>query len=465
VKVHNKVGGSVADESSRWLDLLRELFGDRAEEALEEMQRMGLDPDRLAAESGMANVPGMLEHVIAQLRALMEQSQGQDVNWALAADVARGVAAQGGDPIVTAAIADEHRRAISQAELWLDVATDFPPSTLSPRVWSHAEWVEATLPTWRHLAGPIAISVSRALGRLIGQEADAENALLGQVSPTVCGMHMGQAAGMLAREAFGGTDLGLLLMPEARVILVPRSIQEFSEGLGIPFDEVRTFIALRECTHIRLFLHAPWLAGQLHSSIERYAKGVTIDPEALDEAVRDAGAGNPANLQKALSRGVFVGAHSEEQVETLESIETLLALIEGWVEEVVDAAAAPHLPHLRALEEMMRRRRAAGGPAEHTFATLLGLDLRPRRLREAATLWETLTRVVGPAGRDGVWSHPDLLPTTSDLDEPAAWVAARIAGEGADDVDRELRELLERPMPPDDPQPDTGPADDTNPLT
>lgn len=449
----------MADESSRWLELLRELFGDRAEEALEEMQRMGLDPDRLAAESGMTNVPGMLEHVIAQLRTLMEQSQGQDVNWALATEVARGVAAQGGDPIVTAAVADEHRIAITEAELWLDVATDFPPSTLPPRVLSHAEWVEATLPTWRILAGPVAVSVSRALGGLIGREMDVGNALLGQVSPTVCGMHMGQAAGTLAREAFGGTDLGLLLMPEARVILVPRSIREFSEGLNIPFDEVRTFIALRECAHIRLFLHAPWLAGQLHSSIERYAKGVTIDPEALDEAVRDAGAGNPANLQKALSRGVFVGSHSEEQLATLEAIETLLALIEGWVEEVVDAAATPHLPHLRPLEEMMRRRRAAGGPAEHTFAALLGLDLRPRRLREAATLWEDLTRVAGPVGRDAVWSHPDLLPTAADLDDSAAWVATRVAS-GGDDVDRELRELLERP---DGPESDTGTAGDTNP--
>jgi len=445
----------VTDESSQWIELLRELFGDRAEEALDEMQRMGLDPDRLAIESGMTDVPGMLEHVIAQLRALMEQSQGQDVNWALAADVARGIAAQGGDPLVNAAIADEYLRAITQAELWLDAITDFPPSKSPPRVWSHAEWVEATLPTWRHLAGPIAVSVSRALAGLIGRETDGDNALLSQVSPTVCGMHMGQAAGALAREAFGGTDLGLLLMPEARVILVPRSISEFSSGLDVPVDEVRTFIALRECAHVRLFLQAPWLAGQLHSAIERYARGVTIDPEALDQAVRDAGAGDPTHLQKALSHGIFASNHSEEQLATLESIETLLALIEGWVEEVVDVAATPHLPHLRALEEMIRRRRAAGGPAEHTFATLLGLDLRPRRLREAATLWETLARVAGPAERDAVWSHPDLLPAATDLDDPASWVSARVAGEGSDDIDRELRELLAKPGEQDD-------QDDTN---
>jgi len=433
----------VSDDSSQWLELLRGLFGDRAEEALEEMRHMGLDPDRLATEAGMDDVPGMIEHVLAQLRALMEQSKGQDVNWALAHDVARGVAAQGGDPMVTAAVAEEHREAVTLAELWLDAVTDFPPSTLPPRVWNHAEWIEATLPTWRLLAGPVAISVSHALGTLIGGETGGESPLLDQVAPTVCGMHVGQAAGTLAREAFGGTDLGLLLIPEPRVVLVPRSIAAFADGLDIPEDEVRGFLALRECAHVRLFRHAPWLAGQLHSAIERYARGVTIDPEALDSAVRDAGGGNPAQLQKALSRGIFASSHSDEQTATLESIETILALVEGWVEHVTAIAAAPHLPDVAALGEMMRRRRAAGGPAEHTFATLLGLDLRPRRLREATHLWDSLFRTAGPAGRDAPWSHPDLLPTASDLTDADAWVAGQVSGEGDDDVDRELRALLD----------------------
>ena len=455
----------MADDETRWLELLREIFGDRAEEALEEMRRMGFDPDRLALDSGVGDVPGLLEHMVRQLRSLMEQSEGQEVNWTLTHEVARGVAAQGGDPVVTAASADEHRGAVTEAELWLDAVTDLPPSTLPPRIWSRAELVEVTLPTWRVLAGPVAVSVSRALAGLIDREGVGEGALLNQISPTVCGMQMGQAAGTLAREAFGGTDLGLLLLPEPRVALIPHSIEDFSDGLDAPADEVRTFVALRECAHVRLFLHAPWLTGQLHSSIERYAKGISIDPEALDRAVREAGAGNPTNLQRALSRGIFASSHSEDQLATLATIETLLALIEGWVETVVEAASAPHLPHLQPLGEMVRRRRAAGGPAEHTFATLLGLDLRPRRLREAASLWDSLTTKVGPDGRDAVWSHPDLLPEADDLDDPTAWIASRSLGEKGDEVDRELREILSEP-PPDAPSPgndDADPDDTTSP--
>jgi putative hydrolase len=200
---------------------------------------------------------------------------------------------------------------------------------------------------------------------------------------------------------------------------------------------------------VRLFKRAPWLQGQLHAAIERYAAGVTIDLEALDDAVRQAGLGDPAKLQSALSRGVFASSHTEDQRVMLEAIETMLALIEGWIEDVTTQAALPHLPHLGQLREMMRRRRAAGGPAEHTFATLLGLELRPRRLRDAAEMCAALRLVGGPSARDDLWAHPDLLPGPADLADWRGWVAAHGSSGAPDDVDRELRAMLGES--PDDP--------------
>jgi putative hydrolase len=127
----------------------------------------------------------------------------------------------------------------------------------------------------------------------------------------------------------------------------------------------------------------------------------------------------------------------------LARLETALALVEGWVDEVVATAALPHLPHGVALREMIRRRRAAGGPAEQTFATLVGLELRPRRSRDAAALWARIAREQGPAARDAVWDHPDLLPTAEDLDDPAGYAGRRAAAEGEHaDLDRALAEIL-----------------------
>src|SRR5262249_13355648 len=111
-----------------------------------------------------------------------------------------------------------------------------------------------------------------------------------------------------------------------------------------------------------------------------------------------------------------------EQKAALARLETLLALVEGWVSTVVADAVKNRLPQGDALAEAIRRRRATGGPAERTVATLVGRELRARRLREGAAIWRGLTDERGVAGRDEVWGHPDLLPTSEDLDDPEGFV-------------------------------------------
>jgi putative hydrolase len=142
----------------------------------------------------------------------------------------------------------------------------------------------------------------------------------------------------------------------------------------------------------------------------------------MQRAIGDIDPTDPAALQRALGGDLFSTEVTPEQQIVLDRLETLLALIEGWVDEVVDAAAGP-LPGAAALRETIRRRRATGGPAEQTFATLVGLTLRPRRLREAAALWRAVAEARGTAGRDGVWDHPDLLPGADDLADPTAYLA------------------------------------------
>jgi putative hydrolase len=96
---------------------------------------------------------------------------------------------------------------------------------------------------------------------------------------------------------------------------------------------------------------------------------------------------NPEALNEALAGAtLFQPEDTPEQKAALARLETVLALVEGWVSTVVSAASTDRLPQAAALAEAIRRRRATGGPAERTFATLVGLELRPRRLREAAEI-------------------------------------------------------------------------------
>jgi putative hydrolase len=127
-------------------------------------------------------------------------------------------------------------------------------------------------------------------------------------------------------------------------------------------------------------------------------------------------------MQRAVTGGLFVPEQTPQQQAALSRLETLLALVEGWVDTVTLAAASPTLPAIAKLNETMRRRRATGGPAEQTFATLVGLELRPRRLRDASAVWALLAQRRGIDGRDRIWSHPDVVPSAEDLDDPFGYV-------------------------------------------
>lgn len=266
--------------------------------------------------------------------------------------------------------------------------------------------------------------------------------MLANMGGAMFGMQLGQAVGALSKEVVSSTDIGLPLA-SGTMALLPANVAAFGEGLDVPEAEIRLYLAVREAAHARLFAHAPWLTAHLFGAIESYARGIHIDISKIEEAARDIDPANPESIQSALSGGVFQPQRTQAQEAALERLETALALVEGWVDEVT-AAATANLPSAGALREMIRRRRASGGPAEHTFASLVGLELRPRRLRDAAALWAHLTEERGIEGRDAVWEHPDLLPTSEDLDDPKGFGKRRQLIEAADsDVDAALKRLLD----------------------
>jgi len=347
--------------------------------------------------------------------------QGGPVNWDLARDLARQTVAGSDDPTPSAAQRRAVEEAVRLAEVWLDPVTTLPAGGSEAQAWSRAEWVEGTLAAWRELVEPLAEKVVDATSKAVPAEMQAmAGPMLGmmrQLGGAMFGAQIGQGLGALATEVTGSTDVGLPLIPSGRAVLVPTNIEAFGAGLELPDDGVRLYLALRECAHQRLFAHVPWLRARLFGAVEDYARGITVDGTRLEEAMRTIDPSNPEALQEALQSGMFEPEDTPQQVAALARLETLLALVEGWVDGVVTAAAQA-LPSAAALRETVRRARATGGPAEQTFATLVGLELRPRRLREAAALWEAVVAERGIDGRDALWAHAELLPTSDDLDDP-----------------------------------------------
>ena len=428
------------------------------------------DPDDKGQPQNPFNM-GDLGSALSQLGAMLQgMSNNPDpgaVNWSAATDVARKTIAANGDPVV----ADAQRRAVEEAvrlaDLWLDPATEFPSTGAGARAWSRSQWLEATMPAWQEIITPIAEQVQTSMTTMMPSTEDLAGglpeelkamlpadmpvdltAMLGPMMGMVkamganmFAMQAGQGLAALAGEVLGAGDVGLPLTSDGIPTLLPENVAAFGTGLEIEPGEIALYLALREVAHQRLFTHVAWLGPTVRDAVAAYARGIGLDTGAMEEKLRDIDMSNPANLQEALSSGVLAPEDTPEQKAALARLETLLALVEGWVDHVVAAAIADRLPTSDRLQEAVRRRRAVGGPAEKTFQNLVGLEMRPRRLREAAALWSELERVRGVAGRDAVWAHPDLLPGPADLDDPTSFVS------GSSISDAELEALASGVVP------------------
>ena len=405
----------------------------------------GFDPSKidpnalagLAAQFG-GQIPGfdpqVLMMMMGRIQSLMNSGEGP-VNWPMAQDVARTVAAGEPDPTPTDGELSTLQDTVRLAEHWLDGVTELPAGTTGALAWSRAEWIEQTLPVWKQLVEPVAERMTGAMSGLLPTDPDSPlggalgaaggslSGVLRQMGGSLFGHQVGTALAQLATEVLGSSDIGLPLGPDGKAVLLPANVAAFSAGLEIPIADVRLYLALREAAYHRLFAHVPWLKAHVLGAVEAYARGIKVDEGRIEEMMRAAQTPEGmADLQSVFEGGlVFTAPDSPEQLAALARLETILALTEGWVDVVVSAAATS-LPSAPALRETIRRRRGSGGPAEQTFSALVGLELRPRRLRDASRLWASLADARGTEGRDALWAHPDLLPTAADLDDPDAFV-------------------------------------------
>ena len=423
-------------------DMLREFLAGNGE----------IDPSKLASAAGLPNDPEMVAQLISQLQSALQSSE-EGVNWGLALEQATGLASRS-SVVSLPAERSQLEQAFHVASLWLAEATSITELSVEPRLISRTEWVTQTMPIWTQFAEPVAMSIADALTGVLREQAPEElegmlvnaSQLMRNVGGTLFAMQLGQVVGQLSTEVVSGGDIGIPLLnagdSEAQAVMIPQNVAAFATGLDIPIDQVQLYLAVRELAHARLFRHAKWLRLQLISSITEFANGIRIDTERLEELAGELDPSNPEELREALTSGALIPPKSDEQQAALARLETTLALVEGWV-DVVTAEATARLPKSGAIAETVRRRRASGGPAESAFATLVGLELRPRRLREAAAMWQQVTDAVGADKRDALWSHPDLVPTGEDVTDPSALIARLVAGAPQpDDIDQAIEDLL-----------------------
>jgi putative hydrolase len=358
-------------------------------------------------------------------------------------DVARKfVSGQGDLPIGSQDITDS-QVALDIANTWLDEATNFPALSRSNLpAWSRRDWLDSTVSNWAKMIEPLADGMANALTNVLKEtsinEADAapELAAIAPIMRAFMGSliasQLGTSVGQLAVSITGSNDIAIPLFGESEARLIPQNITKWAEGLEIPIDEVRIFLAVREAASSRLFSHSPWLSEYIQDAITAYGAGIKIDIDSIQEQAERAletgelDINNPESISVAISAGLFKPEQSPSQDAALAKLEMILALIEGWIDYVSTKAIGDRLPSFPALSETLRRGRVTKSPTQQLFATLLGLEVSPRKMRECSLFWFDVENQIGLAERDKRWEDPAFLPRAEDLSDVKKFLGSTI---------------------------------------
>ena len=398
-----------------------------------------------------------VQQMMAQLQQMMSQSASQGpVNWDLARQIAQSQLSN--DPAPSSPDTQAVIDALRLADLWLEDSTSLPSGMSKATAWNRGQWVANSADAWKELAEPLADKMSNALNDLMPEDIKGMlgpmAGLMKGIGSSLFGAQVGQAIAELAKEVLSSTEIGLPLGPAGTAALLPGNIREYARNsTDVADDEVRLYVALRETAHHRLYSHVPWLRAHVIGAVEAYASGIHINEAAIESMAADLDFNDSEAMRQVDLGELFRPEDTPAQQAALARLEHILALIGGWVSHVAARAADGRLASLGKLTEAARRRRATGGPSERTFATLVGLDLSPKRLREATALWDAITDAKGIAERDRVWSHPDLIPSQDDLADPQGF-AQRDAM--ASELDMSIFDQLSVNDPRDDDDDDDG---------
>jgi len=408
-----------------------------------------LDPEQIAKAAGLPVDPAALQQLLSKLTAAIvpgETTEG--LNWSLVETQAKQIASANSRK-VPESVGKSIDAAMATGSLWLDEVTDVASITSEPKLLSRELWVADSLGLFKDLATPVANRMSEALTENFKENLPEEfsgfmsqaSGLMKSAGSVMFAMQMGQALGRMSEEVLSAGDIGLPIFKEPRPAFVAQNLAELVDSLEEDSDQVYFYFVIRELAHARLFKQSKWLREYTVNLITAYAREISIDNTRIIEMSENFDPSDIGNIQKAFESGALIAPRTPSQTIALERIETVLALIEGWV-DCVTQAATTRLPRSAAIAEVVRRKRSSGGPAEKTFLTLIGLELRPRKLREASAMWNQITAAVGIQKRDAIWSHPDLLPTDADIQDPTALIAKLSNSAPEDDMDQALRDLL-----------------------
>ena len=290
-----------------------------------------------------------------------------------------------------------------------------PPEGISRR-----EWVSSNIKSMRALLDPV---LERA-GKNLGPLRPAAQISMGLVVST----EVGVVLGYLSQRVLGQYEL--VLLDEAvedrppRLLFVLPNLGQAQQAFGADEKEFMTWVALHEVTHAVQFAGVPWLHAHVAGLVRELLNTAELRIDSQSDRKFKLPTGDEVKrIIGALRSGDLISVvTTEPERETLDRVQSVMAVIEGHAEHVMDAVAPDLIPSLPKLRAALDRRRRSQSGLSRLIARLLGLDLKLRQYEQGKFFCDMIVRAHGTRALQRVFSGPEALPSLAELRNPAAWL-------------------------------------------
>lgn len=305
--------------------------------------------------------------------------------------------------------------------------------TLSVEPVTRAVWAERSLEALKPLLAvlinsfkPDTTRLDTADSFLAGTDSDWLRSLLSSIGPLLTGVMSGMLVGRLAVRNLGTYDLPIPRGENSLLVIAP-NVEDFRKEWSLPAEDLRLWVCIHEAIHHAL-LGIPHVRKTLTDLLARHAGAFQNDPEILNEHFENLDIiENPEailELQGLISPEMVLGAvRSPEQAALLPYLESLVAVIIGYTDHIMDDIGTQLITKYPMLTEALRRRRVTTNNEDRFIERVFGLNLNQEQVDRGDSFITGVLERAGEHGLNRLWANERHLPTPSEVDAPGLWLA------------------------------------------
>ncbi|MFL5760933.1 MAG: zinc-dependent metalloprotease [Thermomicrobiales bacterium] len=300
--------------------------------------------------------------------------------------------------------------------------SELPRSLDQTYAFDRVDWINANIDSFRLMFAPL-----EELNPNRGGNQSVAAALWGGLNQKMVSAELGFLLGYLARRVLGQYDLALLgkePVTEGKLYYVEPNIRAVEQGLGLPAEEFRMWLALHETTHAFEFEAHPWVRNHFNHMLERYFEFLREDVGYLKQGMR----GMRTLIERARANrngnmNWIEAIMTPDQRALFHEMQATMCMVEGYSNHVMNAVGRTLLPNFDLISKKFELRQQQRNTASRIFARLTGLDVKLEQYRLGEAFIDDVVQKRGHDTIRRIWDGPENLPRMEEIRDPDAWLA------------------------------------------